>query len=213
MGVALSRIPGVADTQLTPPPSINSQHLWHTVDTDSSEHALLLFCPTATQEISDEAAWRLLAHLCQTPFYQRLRVELQLGYAVFSGLRQINGQTGLLLGVQSPNVATAELLKHVEHFLNGLADGIEASTYLAQRQALADQFDSTTLPTLQAAEWLWQAKLAGHSSDYLTQLPEAILKIDRQALLAAAQRLNNAEGGWRCLANTACPGAPWQAAK
>lgn len=213
MGVALSRIPGVADTQLTPPPSINSQHLWHTVDTDSSEHALLLFCPTATQEISDEAAWRLLAHLCQTPFYQRLRVELQLGYAVFSGLRQINGQTGLLLGVQSPNVATAELLKHIEHFLNGLADGIEASTYLAQRQALADQFDSTTLPTLQAAEWLWQAKLAGHSSDYLTQLPEAILKIDRQALLAAAQRLNNAEGGWRCLANTACPGAPWQAAK
>jgi coenzyme PQQ biosynthesis probable peptidase PqqF len=213
MGVALSRIPGVADTQLTPPPSINSQHLWHTVDTDSSEHALLLFCPTATQEISDEAAWRLLAHLCQTPFYQRLRVELQLGYAVFSGLRQINGQTGLLLGVQSPNVATAELLKHVEHFLNGLADGIEASTYLAQRQALADQFDSITLPTAQAAELLWQAKLAGHSSDYLTQLPEAILKIDRQALLAAAQRLNNAEGGWRCLANTACPGAPWQAAK
>jgi coenzyme PQQ biosynthesis probable peptidase PqqF len=213
MGVALSRIPGVADTQLTPPPSINSQHLWHTVDTDSSEHALLLFCPTATQEISDEAAWRLLAHLCQTPFYQRLRVELQLGYAVFSGLRQINGQTGLLLGVQSPNVATAELLKHVEHFLNGLADGIEASTYLAQRQALADQFDSITLPTAQAAELLWQAKLAGHSSDYLTQLPEAILKIDRPALLAAAQRLNNAEGGWRCLANTACPGAPWQAAK
>lgn len=213
MGVALSRIPGVADTQLTPPPSINSQHLWHTVDTDSSEHALLLFCPTATQEISDEAAWRLLAHLCQMPFYQRLRVELQLGYAVFSGLRQINGQTGLLLGVQSPKVATAELLKHIEHFLNGLADGIEASTYLAQRQALADQFDSTTLPTLQAAEWLWQAKLAGHSSDYLTQLPEAILKIDRQALLAAARRLNNAEGGWRCLANTACPGAPWQAAK
>ncbi|KAA0988142.1 pyrroloquinoline quinone biosynthesis protein PqqF [Pseudomonas sp. ANT_J12] len=213
MGVALSRIPGVADTQLTPPPSINSQHLWHTVDTDSSEHALLLFCPTATQEISDEAAWHLLAHLCQMPFYQRLRVELQLGYAVFSGLRQINGQTGLLLGVQSPNVATAELLKHIEHFLNGLADGIEASTYLAQRQALADQFDSTTLPTLQAAEWLWQAKLAGHSSDYLTQLPEAILKIDRQALLAAARRLNNAEGGWRCLANTACPGAPWQAAK
>jgi coenzyme PQQ biosynthesis probable peptidase PqqF len=213
MGVALSRIPGVADTQLTPPPSINSQHLWHTVDTDSSEHALLLFCPTVTQEISDEAAWHLLAHLCQMPFYQRLRVELQLGYAVFSGLRQINGQTGLLLGVQSPKVATAELLKHIEHFLNGLADGIEASTYLAQRQALADQFDSTTLPTLQAAEWLWQAKLAGHSSDYLTQLPEAILKIDRQALLAAAQRLNNAEGGWRCLANTACPGAPWQAAK
>ncbi|RON42819.1 coenzyme PQQ biosynthesis protein PqqF [Pseudomonas frederiksbergensis] len=216
MGVALSRIPGTADSQLTPPTSINAQHLWNTIDTDSSEHALLLFCPTATQDISDEACWRLLAHLSQTPFYQRLRVELQLGYAVFSGLRQINGQTGLLFGVQSPNVAAADLLEHIEHFLRGLTDlihGIDDSTYLAQRQTLADQFNSATLPNIQAAELLWQAKLAGHSSDYLTQLPEAILKIDRQALLAAAQSLRNAEGGWRCLANAACPGAPWQVAK
>ncbi|UZE11473.1 pyrroloquinoline quinone biosynthesis protein PqqF [Pseudomonas sp. B21-053] len=216
MGVALSRIPGVADNQLTPPPSINSQHVWNTVDTGSSEHALLLFCPTATQEISDEAEWRLLAHLIQTSFYQRLRVERQLGYAVFSGLRQFNGQTGLLFGVQSPSVAAADLLEHIQHFLNELDDliqHIDDATYLAQRQALADQFDSQALPNLQAAELLWQAKLAGHSSDYLTQLPEAILKIDRQALLAAAQRLNNAEGGWRCLASDACPGAPWQGAK
>lgn len=216
MGVALSRIPGIADSQLTPPPAINAQHLWTALDTDSSEHALLLFCPTATQEISDEADWRLLAHLLQTPFYQRLRVELQLGYAVFSGLRQINGQTGLLFGVQSPSVAAVGVLEHIQLFLNGLSDliqGIDDATYLAQRQALADQFDSKALPNVQAAELLWQAKLAGHSSDYLTQLPEAILKIDRQTLLAAAQRLNNAEGGWRCLASEACPGAPWQAAK
>ena len=150
MGLALSRVPGTADTQLTPAPSIRSQHLWSTVDTGSSEHALLLFCPTATQDIADEAAWRLLAHLCQTPFYQRLRVELQLGYAVFSGLRQIHGQTGLLFGVQSPSVAPAELLQHIEQFLNelpGTDPGIDDATFIAQRQALADQFASTALPT------------------------------------------------------------------
>ncbi len=43
MGLALSRIPGTADSQLTPSPSIRSQHLWNSVDTGSSEHALLLF--------------------------------------------------------------------------------------------------------------------------------------------------------------------------
>jgi coenzyme PQQ biosynthesis probable peptidase PqqF len=216
MGVALSRIPGTADTQLTPSPAINSQHLWNYVDTGSSEHALLLFCPTATQDLSDEACWRLLAHLSQTPFYQRLRVELQLGYAVFSGLRQINGQTGLLFGVQSPNVAAADVLEHIEHFLRGLPEhlqGIDDATYLAQRQDLANQFHSATLPTAQAAELLWQGKLAGHSSDYLTPLSEAILRTDRSVLLAAAERLNNAEGGWRCLSSGACPGAPWQVAK
>lgn len=216
MGLALSRVPGTADTQQAPAPLIHSQHLWSSVETNSSEHALLLFCPTATQDLADEAAWWLLAHLCQTPFYQRLRVELQLGYAVFSALRQIHGQTGLLLGVQSPNVAAAELLQHIEQFLNGLPALIQAldeSAFISQRQTLADQFSSAALPTSQAAELLWQGKLAGRPSDYLTQLPLAILLTDRGALLAAIQRLNRAEGGWRCLANNPAPGAPWQATK
>ncbi|MFJ7108267.1 pyrroloquinoline quinone biosynthesis protein PqqF [Pseudomonas sp. NPDC098740] len=216
MGLALSRVPGTADNQLTPPSPINAQHLWSAVDTGSSEHALLLFCPTATADIADEAAWRLLAHVCQTPFYQRLRVELQLGYAVFSALRQVHGQTGLLFGVQSPSVAPLDLLEHLEHFLRGLAGMIEDinnETFIDQRQALADQFDSAALPNAQAAELLWQGKLAGHSSEYLTQLPQAILMIERETLLAAAQRLNQAEGGWRCLASGPCPTSPWQAAK
>ncbi|MFY0730598.1 pyrroloquinoline quinone biosynthesis protein PqqF [Pseudomonas sp. NFX15] len=216
MGLALSRIPGTPDNQLALPTSIAAQHLWSRVDTASSEHALLLFCPTATQELADEAGWRLLAHVCQTPFYQRLRVELQLGYAVFSALRQIHGQTGLLFGVQSPSVAPAELLQHIEQFLKQLPELINAlddSTFNAQRQVLADQFSGATLTTSQAAELLWQGKLASRSSGYLTQLPEAILQIDRPAIQAAALRLNQAEGGWRCLASAASPCEPWQGAK
>ncbi|TWC48167.1 pyrroloquinoline quinone synthesis related protease (pqqF) [Pseudomonas sp. SJZ080] len=216
MGLALSRVPGVADTQKSSPPSINSQRLWTTFDTESSEHALLLFCPTATQDICDEAAWRLLALVCQTPLYQRLRVELQLGYAVFSALRQIHGQTGILLGVQSPGTAPLKLLEHMECFLSdlpGLVDGIDEAAFIAQRQALADQFDIAAIPLTQAAELLWQGKLAGRSSDYLTQLTLSILAVDRSALIAAAHRLNNAEGGWRCLASSSQPQAPWQVTK
>ncbi|AWY41561.1 pyrroloquinoline quinone biosynthesis protein PqqF [Pseudomonas putida] len=214
MGLALSRIPGTPDNQSTPP-SIPGQRLWSTLDTGSSEHALLLFCPTASNDIADEAAWRLLAHLCQTPFYQRLRVELQLGYAVFSALRQIHGQTGLLFGVQSPNVPALDLLQHIEQFLNGLPQmihGFDDADFLAQRQVLADQFASNALPFAQAAELLWQGKLAGHSSDYLVQLPEAILAVDRPMLIDAATRLTQAVGGWRCLSTGACPDSPWQTA-
>ncbi|NUU33987.1 pyrroloquinoline quinone biosynthesis protein PqqF [Pseudomonas sp. C2B4] len=216
MGLALSRIPGTPDNQLTPPSSIQGQHLWSAIDTGSSEHALLLFCPTASTDIADDAAWRLLAHLCQTPFYQRLRVDLQLGYAVFSALRQMHGQTGLLFGVQSPSVAPLDLLQHIEQFLNalpGTLGGIDDEHFVTARQALADQLSIETLPTAQAVELLWQGKLAGHSSDYLVQLPAAILKMDRPALIAAAHRLIQAEGGWRCLSSGPCPGAPWQAAK
>jgi coenzyme PQQ biosynthesis probable peptidase PqqF len=215
MGLALSRVPGVAD-QPSSPPSINAQRLWTTVDTGSSEHALLLFCPTATRDIADEAAWRLLAQLCQTLFYQRLRVDLQLGYAVFSALRQIHGQAGILFGVQSPSVAPAGLLEHTEQFLSdlpGMIEGLDEATFTAHRQSLAEQFDLNALPVPQAAELLWQGKLAGHSSDYLERLPETILLIDRDALLDAAKRLNQALGGWRCLASGPSPSAVWQVTK
>ena len=215
IGLALSRVPGVADQQSSLP-SIKSQRLWTTVDTGSSENALLLFCPTATRDITDEAAWRLLAHLCQSPFYQRLRVDLQLGYAVFSALRQIHGKTGILFGVQSPSIAPAGLLEHIEHFLSelpGMIDGIDDATFVHQRQSLADQFDLNALPVHQAAELLWQDKLASHSSDYLERLSETILLIDREALLAAAQRLNQTLGGWRCLANGPRPSEIWQVTK
>ncbi|MFL1524036.1 pyrroloquinoline quinone biosynthesis protein PqqF [Pseudomonas sp. O230] len=216
MGLALSRVPGVADTQPSTPNLINSQRLWTTLDTGSSEHALLLFCPTATQDIRDEAAWRLLALVCQTPIYQRLRVELQLGYAVFSALRQIHGLTGILLGVQSPDTSPLKLLEHMVRFLSdlpGLVEAIDEASFIAQRQALADQFDIAALPLAQAAELLWQGRLTGRPSDYLTQLSLSILTIDRSTLLAAAHRLKNAEGGWRCLASGSQPEAPWQVAK
>ena len=216
MGLALSRIPGVPDNHLPPQPASEVRQIWSHVDTDSSEHALLLFCPTASHEIADEAAWRLLAQLCQTPFYQRLRVELQLGYAVFSALRQLHGQSGLLFGVQSPNAAPEALLKHIQQFLASVPELIESlddHSFNQLRQSLVEQFDESNLSVRDAAELLWQAKLAGHSSDYLTQLIAAIAQLQRPALLAAAQRLINAEAGWHCLASSASPGAPWQAGK
>lgn len=216
MGLALSRIQGIPDNQLPALAALPPQHLWRHIDTASSEHALLLFCPTASRDITDEAAWRMLAQLCHTPFYQRLRGELQLGYAVFSALRQMHGHTGLLFGVQSPDVATTDLLKHIEQFIAGTAvliENLDDEGLKQLSQVLAEQFDGSNLSTQDAAELLWQAKLAGHSSDYLVQLAGAIGRLDRPTLLAAAQRLNTAEGGWLCLANEPAPGAPWQAAK
>ncbi|MDD1140432.1 pyrroloquinoline quinone biosynthesis protein PqqF [Pseudomonas sp. TNT2022 ID233] len=216
MGLALSRIPGIPDNQIPAPSAINAGYRWSEIDNASSEHALLLFCSTASREIDDEAAWRLLAHLCQTPFYQRLRVELQLGYAVFSGLRQLHSQTGLLFGVQSPTATAAQLLGHIQQFLDGLpalVEQLDDASLARQRQTLADQFDDSVLSGKDAAELLWQARLAGHSSDYLVQLRSAIAQLDCPALLAAAQRLIRAEGGWHGLANSPSPGAPWQAAK
>ncbi|MFG6203796.1 pyrroloquinoline quinone biosynthesis protein PqqF [Pseudomonas retamae] len=216
MGLALSRIPGQPDHQLSAPCAIKGPYLWQHIDTTSSEHAVLLYCPSASQDLSDEAAWRLLAQLLQTPFYQRLRVELQLGYAVFSALRQIQGRIALVFGVQSPNAQPDELLEHIRQFLNSLPALIEQmdeASLSQQRQSLADQFDAAEIGFREAAELLWQARLASHSSDYLERLVAAIGALDRSTLLGAARRLLDAEGGWLCLASAPAPGAPWQVVK
>ena len=102
-----------------------------------------------------------------------------MGYAVFSGIRQLNGQTGLLLGVQSPSVALEGLLTHIRAFLMQLPALINADENMGNA-ALAEQFSPHALPIPQAAEWLWQARLAGHGADYLEQLQQLIQTRTRQ---------------------------------
>ncbi|NVZ62294.1 pyrroloquinoline quinone biosynthesis protein PqqF [Pseudomonas gingeri] len=210
---ALSRVPGRIDRQQTPSPFTTGEKHWQTVPCDNREQALLLFCPSPTQALVDEACWRLLGHLLQAPFYQRLRVELQLGYAVFSAVRQIDGRTGLLLGVQSPDTALAELLGHVESFLSQLPDLINAlddKTWNTRRDALAEHFILDDRPLDEAAELLWQAQLADRSSDHVEQLGPVIRSLGREQLLRAARQLEQASGGWLCLANGPGPTSGWQ---
>ena len=208
---AAARLPGQPASVPYTPHVLDGQKRWHTVSTESSEAALLLFCPTPTQSLADEANWRLLGHVLQGPFYQRLRVEMQIGYAVFSGIRQINGQTGLLFGVQSPTLSLDGIVQQLQAFLGQLPSLIERSPDLGN-QALAQQFAAQTLPINEAADLLWHAHLAGHSSGYLDQIQQLIQACTREDVQRAAQQLNNAAGGWQCVANGPRISDDWQAA-
>lgn len=164
---------------------------------------MLLFCPAPRADLTQEAAWRLLANLVQTPFYQRLRVELQLGYAVFSGLRQLGDRTGLLLGVQSPQATTADIFEQIRTFLRQLPQQIAAldeASFIESRNALAEQFTLGTLSLPQAADLLWHAQLAGHSSDYLKALYNGLITLDQATTLRAAECLNDLDSDWLCAA-------------
>ncbi|MFL1417637.1 pyrroloquinoline quinone biosynthesis protein PqqF [Pseudomonas fildesensis] len=208
---AAVRLPGQPATLEVKLPGLSGQRVWHEVKTDSDEAALLLFCPAPSQSLDDEAAWRLLGHLLQGPFYQRLRVELQLGYAVFSGVRQISGQTGLLFGVQSPSVSLEGIVDHLRTFFEQLPALIDNSEGLGNLP-LAQQFAAQGLPVAQAAELLWHAHVAGHPSDYLARLQQAIQSRTPKDLQHAVQRLQDASGGWRCVANGPPINDFWQTA-
>ncbi|AHG39167.1 peptidase M16 [Pseudomonas syringae CC1557] len=207
INAALDATPGAQQTTPLTLPAIQPGKRWATEKSSSSEDAVLVFCPTPSESAEDQAAWRMLAHLLQTPFYQKLRVELQLGYAVFSGIRQIAGRTGLLFGVQSPTSTTEQLFQHIEAFLVALPDLVRSADLPEQIQALSAQFDPMNMPDQQHADLQWHACLAGHQGDHAQTLRSALSNLDTHSLLAACDQLIDATGGWLIVANRPCPAA------
>jgi len=177
-----------------------SGHRWQHAEVPGSENALLLFCPLAAGQ---QACGRLLAQLLQGPVYQRLRVELQLGYAVFSTFRQVEGIGGLLFGVQSPHASQAEILNHLRTLLG---QGVTLDT--GARQALAEQFDERAMTNADVAEWAWQTHLATQPGD-LHALQQSILMTRQADLDGLLGHLLSADCAWLCLANSAAPDASW----
>jgi coenzyme PQQ biosynthesis probable peptidase PqqF len=199
LAAALQRCPGQGSAP--PPLPLCANHRWHHADAPGSEHAVLLFCPVPA---ASEAAGRLLAQLLQGPIYQRLRVELQLGYAVFSAFRQVEGVGGLLFGVQSPHTSQTQILNHL---LTLLRQGV--TLVPAARQALAGQFDESAMGNAEVAEWAWQTYLATQPSG-LDELAESILNLRQTDLDHLLSHLLDAGSTWLCLANAAAPDSSWQ---
>ncbi|MCF5628838.1 pyrroloquinoline quinone biosynthesis protein PqqF [Pseudomonas syringae] len=207
INAALDASPGTPQTTPLTLPAIQKGKRWATEASSSSEDAVLVFCPAPSESAEDQAAWRMLAHLLQAPFYQKLRVELQLGYAVFSGIRQIAGRTGMLFGVQSPTCTTEQLFQHIEAFIGALQDLVRGTDLPEQIQALSAQFDPMNMPDQQHADLQWHACLAGHQGDHAQALRSALSNLDTHSLLAASDQLIDATGGWLIVANRPAPAA------
>jgi len=187
----LKDLPGNAPAP-TPPQPLPGQ--WLQGADAEGEAALLLFSPVAGQ-----AAGRLLAHLIQGPFYQRLRSELQLGYAVFSSFRQVQGHNGMMFGVQSPSASHAQILGHLRDFFARPAPSLDAS-----RETLAAQFHEPAMTNAEVAEWLWQAHLAGNPGADPEALATQISHLQQSDIDRAWAELAS-EKHWLILANGPVP--------
>lgn len=167
------------------------------------ESALLLFCPLPTQEVPMEAAWRLLARLHEPAFQRRLRDELQLGYALFCGFREVGARRGLLFAAQSPRACPARLLEHMETFLQRSAEALAqlpARRLAGLRKALADDLRRAPGSFAERARRAWAEHLGG-GAGRSRLLAEAALGLSGDDLLAAQARLLEARGGWWVLSS------------
>ncbi|NBA96346.1 pyrroloquinoline quinone biosynthesis protein PqqF [Pseudomonas sp. R5(2019)] len=200
----LSTAPGQAQANFTGTPPLAFERQWRQQTLAGSEQAVLLFYP------GPEALWRLLAYLLQGPFYQRLRVELQLGYAVFSAFRQLQGLQGIVFGVQSPSATTSEIVAHIQDVLNEQAKTISAVDLSEPITALSAQFESSAMTDAEAAERAWQSLLGGRLSDSPATLQDTLKTLDSNTVSAAAQQLTQACHGVLCLANGQAPNDLWR---
>lgn len=167
------------------------------------ESALLLFCPLPTQEVPMEAAWRLLARLHEPAFQRRLRDELQLGYALFCGFREVGARRGLLFAAQSPRACPERLLEHMETFLQRSVEALAqlpARRLAGLREALADDLRRAPGSFAERARRAWAEHLGG-GAGRSRLLAEAALGLSGDDLLAAQARLLEARGGWWVLSS------------
>jgi len=82
-----------------------------------SEHALLQFYPLANNEAEGRWALRVLAQLYAPRYFQRLRVEHNIGYVVQCALYRSGEVEGLLFALQSPTFSVEQLQRFTNEFL------------------------------------------------------------------------------------------------
>lgn len=133
----LSALPG-RFTQRLPAPQPRP-YAGLTLPRGDGDAALLLFCPLPAWTREARLMWRLLALFCQPRFFQRLRVELNLGYVVSCRFYPWGNEEGILFAVQSPHTEAEVLWQHVERFVAGLAlemSGLDEAAVEGLSQAL-----------------------------------------------------------------------------
>ncbi|MDH1683926.1 pyrroloquinoline quinone biosynthesis protein PqqF [Pseudomonas chengduensis] len=177
---------------------------WQQVVQPGTDAALLLFCPLPAGDACTEAAWRVLGQVLQGRFYQRLRGELQLGYALFAGFRQLEGCRGLLFALQSPVCKAADIFEHIRAFLGEqrqLLAALDDEAVSRYRDALLPAL-SPAEANLARAEQLWQLHLAGLPEAHLQRVQLALTALTKNDLLLVHEQLLSASD-WRVLASGA----------
>lgn len=193
----LSRMPGrVEETtrwQCVDPLPVQTHRL-HLPQGDS---ALLLFCPLTQPEQEAQLAWQMLALIYQPVFFQRLRVEQQVGYVVSCSFHYVADRAGVLFALQSPQNDAATLLAHIQRFLTAMENEIAqltAADLAEKRERLWQRLQPDGDALEQARQQLAFPDLTSPTARVLLE------QLDAARLVAWHQALCNQAHWWTCAA-------------
>ena len=175
----------------------HEQRLPVMAESGGGEQAVLLrlLAPPGRPEL--ETAWRVLAILQQGAFYQSLRVEQGLGYALFSRFHAGEDGAELQFGVQSPHADGQRLQQAVRTFVaqqSAALTGLAAERLQQAREAALEALDggNRRARLLRAcSDWL-----GGQAAGQHVAVREALQQLDGERLQRAAAELGSAEWRW-----------------
>ena len=187
-------VPAPPSAPAHPEPGVHSRRL----GLGGDEQAVLLRLLAPRIAPREEAAWRLLAVLRQGAFYQALRVEQGLGYALFSRFQTGEAGIELQFGVQSPRASAEQLQEAIRRFV---ADGAAALATLPEarlqqaRQAVLDSLaeaDGQRARRLRACQAWLNAEPAG----WTAAVRAALAELSQAELCRAATALGGPDTSW-----------------
>jgi secreted Zn-dependent insulinase-like peptidase len=149
--------------------------------TTREESLVLRYLQGSDRSLDSQARLAVLGQLIDTPFYQRLRTEEQLGYVVSAGYSPLLDAPGLSLLVQSPDVPSDEIKQHIDAFLVEFGQRLTAlddADLAAYRQAVHDGLLQRDTSLAGLTNRLWRALSFGDTGfDRRERLAQRVLAV------------------------------------
>ena len=142
------------------PLAVSEEHNVLHPHSSRDESLILLYLQARDQTPQEQATTSVIAQWLETPFYQQLRTEQQLGYIVNAGYSPLLEAPGIALVVQSSDVESDTIAERMDAFLEEAdqrLDQLSDEDLAPYRQAVHDQLRQRDTSLESMANRYWQA--------------------------------------------------------
>ena len=132
--------------------------LRHEVNCNHADSAILMYYQSRKTTPRKIAVYTLANHLMSTTFFHELRTRQQLGYMVGTANLPLNRHPGLILYIQSPVAAPAQLSEAIDDFTNAFALvllELNEAQWQASKQGLIAQISEPDTNLRARAQRFW----------------------------------------------------------
>lgn len=142
------------------------------VNTINSDNAFVLYHQAINGDPVTTGTLDILRQLLHTRYFQRLRNELKMGYAVFVTSFPVYNLAGFAMTVQSPNSSPAAIEQQTDSFLqdfNLFLNDLDEQQFERAKAGVEKQLSWSEKTPKEKAEMLWQHILTGRLQEFLTR--------------------------------------------